>query len=229
VHILPMCLRKSQLKNKLASLSLYTKIGLGLLALSLFLVLFFYFPLIKKEFSYFVDKPNTDVLVSLTDSQTENKNVNQKIKVIVAADKDFSVVIPKIGVNTKVVKDVDPFSSQTYQQALTQGVAHAKGSAYPGEIGYSFLFAHSSDNIYNANKYNSVFYLLTKLTKGDLFYLVYDNVIYKYYVTDTRIVNPKEITYLNGKTDKKLSVLMTCWPAGTTLKRFIVLGELVEE
>ena len=149
--------------------------------------------------------------------------------VIIAKDPLFSIIIPKIGANSKVISDVDSQDSKVYQVALTKGVAHAKGSAYPGETGNSFYFAHSSDNFYNANRYNSVFYLLNKMEKGDFFYLVYKNWVYKYIVTETSIVEPEEVRYLENNTDKKIATLMTCWPAGTTISRLVVVGELVEE
>ena len=68
---------------------------------------------------------------------------NPKTKVI-PVDPSFGIMIPKIGVNAKVVSNVDPFNSLEYLSLLTKGVAHAKGTAYPGSIGNVFLFSHSS-------------------------------------------------------------------------------------
>src|SRR3989339_451702 len=58
-------------------------------------------------------------------------------------DQEFGIVVPKIGANSKVIANVDPYNSKVYQRALTQGVAHAAGTVLPGEIGNSFLFSHS--------------------------------------------------------------------------------------
>jgi len=107
-------------------------------------------------------------------------------------------------------------------------VAHAKGTAYPGEIGNSFYFAHSSDNFYNANRYNSVFYLLNKMEIGDVFYLVYKNEIYRYGVIEKSVVKPDAVEYIKKENDEKLATLMTCWPAGTTINRLVVVGKLIE-
>lgn len=170
---------------------------------------------------YVINKPDASGQVTLVQSTQPEKE-----KVIVAADKQFAIVIPKIGANSKVVKNVDPYNSVEYQQKLTQGVAHAKGTSLPGEAGNSFYFAHSSDNFYNANMYNSVFYLLNKMVPGDPFYLVYNNTIYRYMVTAVKVVEAEDISYLKGTQDLKTATLMTCWPAGTTLKRLVVLGEL---
>lgn len=170
---------------------------------------------------YILKKPNADNVVSIGNNQGEKEK-----KYIVATDKEFSIVIPKIGVNSKVVKDVDPYNSKEYQSQLTKGVAHAKGTALPGESGNSFYFAHSSDNFYNANRYNSVFYLLNKLSGDDLIYLIYNSTIYIYKVTQVKTVAPEEISYLKGISDESTVTLMTCWPAGTTYKRLVVVGEL---
>jgi len=206
--------------------SILIKIGLLLLALSFCGFLFFYFPVISKEILYFLNKPNANEKV-LVNEKSDTGNGADKQKYILAADKEFSIVIPKIGANSKVVKDVDPYVSKEYQQKLTQGVAHAKGTVYPGEAGNSFYFAHSSDNFYNANLYNSVFYLLNKMEKGDLFYLIYEKKIYKYEVTGVKIVNAEDVSFLSGDKTKKTATLMTCWPAGTTLRRLVVNGELL--
>jgi len=204
-----------------------TRLGLLLVALASLGVLIIFFPVLTKEVSYFFSKPdeNSPVASSELDSM---RFFNEK-DVIIAKDPLFSIIIPKIGANSKVISDVDSQDSKVYQVALTKGVAHAKGSAYPGETGNSFYFAHSSDNFYNANRYNSVFYLLNKMEKGDFFYIVYKNWVYKYIITETSVVSPDKVEYLSNKNDKKTATLMTCWPAGTTISRLVVVGELVED
>ena len=216
--------KKTKTKNGYKKL---TRLGLLLVALASLGGLIIFFPVLTKEISYFFSKPdeNTRVASSELDSM---RFFNEK-DVIIAKDPLFSVIIPKIGANSKVISDVDSQDSKVYQVALTKGVAHAKGTAYPGEAGNSFYFAHSSDNFYNANRYNSVFYLLNKMEKGDFFYLVYNNWVYKYIVTETSVVKPDEVRYLENNTDKKMATLMTCWPAGTTISRLVVVGNLVEE
>jgi len=204
-----------------------TRLGLLLVALASLGAVIIFFPVLVKEVTYIFSKPdeNTPVASSELDSM---RFFNEK-DVIIAKDPLFSIIIPKIGANSKVISDVDSQDSKVYQVALTEGVAHAKGTAYPGQTGNSFFFAHSSDNFYNANRYNSIFYLLNKMELGDFFYLVYKNWVYKYIVTETSIVEPEEVRYLENNTDKKMATLMTCWPAGTTISRLVVVGELVEE
>lgn len=216
--------KKIKTKNSYKKL---TRLGLLLVALASLGALIIFFPVLTKEISYFFSKPNENSRVA--SSELDSMRFFNEKDVIIAKDPLFSIIIPKIGANSKVISDIDSQDSKVYQVALTKGVAHAKGSAYPGKIGNSFYFAHSSDNFYNANRYNSVFYLLNKMEKGDFFYLVYKNWVYKYVVTETSVVSPDKVEYLNNKADEKIATLMTCWPAGTTISRLVVVGELVEE
>ncbi|MFA6981926.1 MAG: sortase [Patescibacteria group bacterium] len=197
------------------------RIGLLLVALSFAVLGFIFYPVIFSELKYLLYPPVVDkelVLERATDS-----------KFIVAADKQFALVIPKIGVNVKVIKDVDPFDSKIYQKALAQGIAHARGSSLPGEGKSTFLFAHSSDSFINANRYNSVFYLLSKLEQDDIFYVVFEEKIYKYEVVTKEAVEPELINLMNPAFGRNTVVLMTCWPPGTTLSRLIVVGQLSEQ
>jgi sortase A len=150
-------------------------------------------------------------------------------KAIYPVDERSGIVIPKIGANASVIPDVDWQDSSVYQQALTKGVAHAKGTSHPGEPGNVFIFAHSGVDFYEASRYNAVFYLLGKLVAGDEIYLFQDGKKLVYRVSDTRTVAPEQVEYLSGDATKKTLTLMTCWPAGTTYKRLVVLADQVSE
>ena len=160
--------------------------------------------------------------VGMTQSPTTTESV------ITPKDINAGIVIPKIRANASVVWEVDPYNEKIYQWALTKGVAHAKGSVYPGEIGTVFIFSHSSQDFLTANRYNSVFYLLTKLKKGDEIYLFYKGKPFVYTVTGHVIVKPDAVSLLTKKTSQKELTLMTCWPPGTTLERYIVTAVVKE-
>lgn len=131
-------------------------------------------------------------------------------------------MIPKIGANAAVVANVDPYDSRQYQIALTRGIAHARGTVFPGQPGNVFLFSHSSANIIDAGRYNSVFFLLTKLEKDDEIILYYKGEKFRYAVTEKGIVEANAVSYLSPTSEGKTLTLMTCWPPGTTLKRLII-------
>lgn len=206
------------------------RIGLFLIAVSVIMYIVFFYPVIVQEIKYLV-LPHKDKVQVLTDGKLQ-KDQKPGPSQMIPTDEEFSILIPKIGANSKVVANVNPYDPDIYQRALTKGVAHAEGTVFPGQIGNTFLFSHSSSDFYQADRYNAVFYLLNKLTKGDTFYLVYQKNVYRYIVERTKIANFDEIEYLEGSTDQTNSstaTLMTCWPAGTSLKRFVVVGRLVSD
>ncbi len=186
-------------------------IGLGILCFTAagIILLLTFFPVITEEIKYTVNH--------------QLQITNYELKPV---DTNFGIVIPKIGANAKVIDNINPFNEREYQIALTKGVAHARNTSYPGRAGNTFIFAHSSANWYEANRYNSVFYLLTKLETGDQIFLYYQGKKYVYTVTDKRIVDATAVGYLQKGTGNSTVTLMTCWPPGTTLKRLIVSAKI---
>jgi len=142
------------------------------------------------------------------------------------ADTDFGILIPNIAATAKIIAQVDPYTPSAYQQALTQGVAHARGTALPGQVGNVFLFSHSSANFYEASRYNSVFYLLHHLEVGDDIDLYYQGEKFTYQVSGTKIVPATAVSYLQSNSSKPTLTLMTCWPPGTTISRLLVFATL---
>lgn len=182
-------------------------LGIGLIIFAFVIFGGTFIPIIRQEINF----------------RTNKYDSPQEIKQITPVDTDFGIMIPRIRANAKVIKNVDPFISAEYQVALTRGVAHAKGSALPGQPGNIFIFSHSSVDFLNASKYNSIFYLLTKLEKDDSIKLFYEDKEYDYLVIEKTIVNADEIEYLTLEPTKEETLtLMTCWPAGTSLKRLII-------
>ncbi len=148
-----------------------------------------------------------------------------KHQILVPGNTNFSLVIPKIGANSKVFPNVDPSREENYLPILKQGVAQAAGSALPDQDGTVYMFAHSTDNFWDVGLYNAVFYLLKDLSKGDGVTVFYNNKRFDYIVTKTIITNPGDIGYLTQSraTDRQL-ILQTCWPPGTTWKRLLVIA-----
>lgn len=186
-------------------------LGISFIFFSLLLFIYIFAPVAKVEISYKLNKPN--------------KTISQ----ITPVSTSFGIVIPKIGANAKIIDNVDPFNASIYQKALTKGVAKAKGTANPNIANSNmFLFSHSSVNILEASQFNSVFYLLNKLSKNDDIYIYFEGKKYSYKITETKIVDAKDISYLSSKLEARSSkhtlTLMTCWPPGTSYKRLIVIA-----
>lgn len=150
----------------------------------------------------------------------------ERDQVLVPKSTAFSVMIPKIGANEVVVENVDPSNKDEYTRVLSRAVAHAKGSAFPGLAGTTYLFAHSADSFWNVGRYNAVFYLLKELTPGDEIVVFYENRRYNYYVEKQVIVDPEEVSYIDANLGEgEQLILQTCWPPGTTFKRLLVFAK----
>jgi LPXTG-site transpeptidase (sortase) family protein len=190
--------------------------GLIAIALAFTIIAATFYPVIREEAGY------------LWRNHTPLSSV-VKTNEITPIDPLFNIVIPKLGANARIIANVNPYDAKEYQYALARGVAHAKGTSFPGGDGNIFLFSHSSVDFYQATTYNSVFYLISKLEKGDEILLYYHNEKYTYKVTDKKLVDPKDTSYLTQKSTKKMVTLMTCWPPGTSYKRLLVLGEITAQ
>ena len=156
-----------------------------------------------------------------------------KEQILAPISTEFDILIPKIGANAKVFPNIDPSKPVEFLPILQQGVAHAKGTVFPGMTGTIYLFAHSTDNFWDAGRYNAVFYLLKDLAVGDEVVVFYKNTRYNYKVVDSKIVDPSDVSYIaqaqsgeaaSGEPREQL-ILQTCWPPGTAWKRLLVFAK----
>lgn len=172
------------------------------------------------------------IIKSNQTDQTVSGEVIPKLAVsplsIVPVSTDFGIVIEKINANSKIIADVDPGSERQYGQALLQGVAHAKGTSYPGEKGNIYLFSHSTNAPWNIIRFNAVFYLLRELVPGDRIVLFYKSQRYDYIVYDKKVVSANDISYLTNQYDQSVLTLQTCDPPGTLINRLIIQAKLEE-
>lgn len=147
-------------------------------------------------------------------------------EILFPQDPAFSVIIPKIGANEKIVANVNPDNEKEYLEVLRTSIAHAKGTAYPGLGGTTYLFAHSTDNFWNVGRYNAVFYLLNKMERGDDVVLYFQNKRFNYTVVDTKIIEADDTHFIDSSLGQgERVILQTCWPPGTAWKRLLVFAE----
>lgn len=130
--------------------------------------------------------------------------------------------IKKINVDAPVIWNND---LETIYDDLKQGVVHYRNSANPGEIGNSVIVGHSSQYLWDNNKYGTIFALLDKLKVGDQIQMDYVDKTYIYTVTDTSIAEPKD-TRMFAPTNRPVLTLGSCYPAGSSAKRIWVTAEL---
>ena len=195
----------------------------ALIGLALTVILFIFGPVIKQELSYSFNR------MSGVEYSIDNIDVWSFQRPINAPNINFSIIIPKLNAASAIVENVDPLNQDEYLNALKKGVAHARGSAFPGSVGNVFLFAHSTDTLINVGRYNAVFFLIGHLTEGDEVDVYYKGRLYKYIVYDKKVVEPTDAEYLGTLTEgEKTLTLQTCYPPGTTFKRLVILAKLKE-
>lgn len=163
--------------------------------------------------------------VARSNGQKMSGFADSRVKEIIPVSLDFGIVIPKIVANAEIFPNVNPFSEKEFLPVLRKGVAHAKGTSFPGLGKNIYLFAHSTDAFYNTGRYNAVFYLIGKLEKGDEIDIFYKNKLYQYFVFEKKVVLPAEVKYLEPG-EEEILTLQTCYPPGTTLKRLVVRARL---
>ena len=145
---------------------------------------------------------------------------------LIPPDTQFSILIPKIGAAAKIFPNVDETDENQFLPILLKGVAHAKGTVFPGTPGTTYLFAHSTDNFWDVGRYNAVFYLLKDLKPGDDVIIYFENVRHNYVVTGSKLVDPSDISaIIDSHGGPEQLIMQTCWPPGTTLKRLLVYAK----
>jgi len=211
-------------------------VGLGLIALALGGVTPMLTPVVALESSYYIKTFQNMVREQKEAEKPLPQAIPTKFNPLIApdgseivpVDREFGIVIPKIGVNAAVIPGVNPLKEAEYGEALKQGVAHASTSFFPGEEGVVYLFSHSTNYEWFTKDLNAIFYLLKNLEAGDLIVLAYKGGLYTYTLTEKRIVKPSEISYLQPISGDRKLILQTCWPPGSTLERLLLIADLVD-
>jgi sortase A len=183
-------------------------------------------------------EPTVNNLSQIVDNRREYKTQpdlfteilnGSREEILYPEDPSFSVIIPKIGANKKIVPNVDTNDKDVYLDVLTRSIAHAKGTAFPGVDGTTYLFAHSTDNFWSAGRFNAVFYLLNKMEVGDEITLFFSGKRYDYKVSETKIVESSDTHYVASNLGQgERVILQTCWPPGTAWRRLLVFATPVE-
>jgi sortase A len=134
------------------------------------------------------------------------------------------LIIPKLGVSAPIIYEPTAIEANI-QVALRSGVIHYATTAMPGQNGNVVIFGHSSNDWWQPGEYKFVFVLLDKLVPGDFVTLDYQSKRYTYQVTGSRVVEPTAFSVLDATPTPTLS-LITCTPAGTSLRRLVVSAKL---
>ncbi len=223
-------MQKPQLSKFIILRTLANTLILGSLA---FLSISLY-PLLKNEFLYYYRhfrgvEYTLEGPAEIQEQPLPLSTTKPKLEplTIVPVDTDFGIVIEKIGVNAPIVPDVDTSSHEAYMGAMRRGVAHAKDTAKPDQIGNVYLFAHSTLNFWEYGLYAAVFTTLHQLVPGDKIVVFYKGKRYDYLIDEKEIVPGFDTMPLDRASSRRILTLQTCDPPGTTWRRLIIIAELV--
>lgn len=203
---------------------LFSHLGSLLILISLIGLVFWFGPVVFFEARYQLSRHQEDKKTPGVSAFGElaQREINASVQVV--PDINFSLIIPKIGAKAKVTANVDPANESEYAAALKVGVAHTKGTFFPGMDGNITLFAHSTDAPINISRYNAVFYLLKELEKDDVIFVYFQGVKHSYRVVEKKITEATDTQYFKKQPGQELLVLQTCWPPGTSYQRLLVLA-----
>jgi sortase A len=121
------------------------------------------------------------------------------------------LLIPKINLDAIVLEGAS-------RKELSLGPGHITNTALPGETGNSVITGHR----------DTFFRHIFELGKGDEIDLQRNGQVFRYRVTDKKIVNPDDVSVLNRTSDAQLT-LITCYPiyyVGPAPKRLVVFSKL---
>jgi len=180
---------------------------------------------------------NSHPKIQTTDSMITSKNLEPKETnsfnlenwlnqrgITSIPDNNFSLIIPQININAKVIPSVDLADKNATQKALKLGVVQAKDSSSPGQQGTIYIFGHSTDSPWHIKLYNAIFYPLKDMEEGNEIIIIYKGDPFIYQVEEKKIVGADDLQYLANPSGKEKLILITCWPPGTTWKRLLIIA-----
>ncbi|MFC1627443.1 sortase [Patescibacteria group bacterium] len=153
--------------------------------------------------------------------------VEEEGKRLVDVDSFFGLKIPKIEASSEIISNVDASNKQEYIEALGRGIAHVKGTYFPGSGGSTTVFAHSTGD--PARTGQAAFYRLDELKRGDEIEVWYMGEKYVYKVYRTWVAPRDDVGVFKRIKNGDRLFLVTCTPRGTTEKRLIVEAKLLTE
>jgi LPXTG-site transpeptidase (sortase) family protein len=199
--------------------------GLFLIAISIISMARIFIPIFSLEINYSIQPKQNKIDYSRQIVDSQSVLAIKKEAESYSVSTYFSIVVPKIQAHSNIIPNVDVSNPKEYLSALSEGVAHAKGTNFPGQAGRIFLFSHSTDSPVNFARFNAIFYLLKKLDPGDQIIVYFSDKRYVYSVEKLVITSPSDTSWIAPKTGEEELVLMTCDPPGTTWNRLLIIAK----
>jgi LPXTG-site transpeptidase (sortase) family protein len=212
---------------------LVRSVGAGMIGFAVILFIFTFGPVIREEIIYSLDEEGIPYRQNGFESLIDKAEADRVVDVQQEAQNYdvssyFSIVIPKIEATSNVIANVDASDEEQYFDALQKGVAHARGTYFPGQGKNIYLFSHSTDANYNVTRYNAIFYLLKKLEKNDKIIIFFADEKYEYEVVEKVTTSANDTSWLSEKRSEEILILQTCDPPGTNWRRLLVIARPVD-
>jgi LPXTG-site transpeptidase (sortase) family protein len=173
----------------------------------------------------------TSVSVPEQNVASENQPVAQEIKTVpqtpsTASDASRSdmIMISKIGVATPIITPQTTDAVQL-KKLLDSGAILYPDSAVFGALGQAIVLGHSAPPGWPVIKHDTIFSRLAELVAGDKVVVVYNDRTYNYTVIQSEIIEAGGDIPAMAQGGSSLA-LVTCWPPGRNLKRFVVQASL---
>jgi sortase A len=173
-------------------------------------------PYLPKFYYFFKTKtdPSNGFVYESELAKKTLKDSNMDVGVLKPKPLENTLVIPSIGVDSKVYEGTDA-------NTLDRGIWRRPNTSTPDQGGNTVLTAHRF--MYTSGP--NTFYNLDGLKKGDNIIVFWDLKEYVYTVEESRVVEPSETTVENQSKDSMLT-LYTCTPLWTSSQRLVITAKL---
>ena len=193
-------------------------IALGIIAIVSFILLVLpYLPKLR----FWLFRPKINAAPYAQAATNKSRSGSQSVQNPTAKEQGNRLVIPSIGVNAEVIE-----GANIWVIAKNQGVWHETRGTNPTKPGNIVLAGHRW--LYTTTN-GGYFYNLPEVKNDDKIYYVWETKTYEYQVYNRKTVQPTQIDIRNNDPSvaNKLT-LYTCYPLGSTAKRFVIEARLVK-
>lgn len=132
--------------------------------------------------------------------------------------KDNRLAIPSIGIDEVIIDSNNP-------NAVDKGVLRQPKTSKPPLGSNTVLIGHRFSY---SPSIKFPFYNLDKVALGDSVVVAWEGVVYRYKVTEVKVVEPTEIAIEAPTEDARLT-LYTCTPLWTAEKRLVIIAKPILE
>lgn len=175
--------------------------------------------------SVLISNPDSEYFKNLVSEIQKHSNSVEKPDE--SFDERFYLTIPTINAeNIPVASNVESFDPSVYKPVLESALAHFKGTPLPFQNGNTVIYGHSAAGIlggYRGTQY--IFSKLQDLNIGDEIDIKVKDEDITYQVTQTKIIEPENMSVLESRPGRKSLTLVTCYPNGHNAKRLVVTAE----